>query len=197
MTAKRQITPADIMDMAAYGEQRAARRAEISRVKRHRRIAVGPFATFYFESYDTMWMQVHEMLFVEGGGEGQISGELNAYNPLIPNGKNLIATLMFEIADSRVRARELARLGGVENGIRIELGEGAIAARPIADGVERTTDEGKTSAVHFLRFDFSAEEIEKFRDATVRAVISVNHSNYGHMAVIAEDARRALGSDFE
>lgn len=185
------------MDMAAYGEQRAARRAEISRVKRHRRIAVGPFATFYFESYDTMWMQVHEMLFVEGGGEGQISGELNAYNPLIPNGKNLIATLMFEIADSRVRARELARLGGVENGIRIELGEGAIAARPIADGVERTTDEGKTSAVHFLRFDFSAEEIEKFRDATVRAVISVNHSNYGHMAVIAEDARRALGSDFE
>ncbi len=185
------------MDMAAYGEVRAARRAQIGRVKRDRRIAVGPFATFYFESYDTMWMQVHEMLFVEGGGEAQVSGELNAYNPLIPNGRNLVATLMFELADADVRARELARLGGIERTIRMELNDTAVAARPIADGVERTTDEGKTSAVHFLRFDFTDAEIEKFGDATVRAVISMNHSNYGHLAVIPENARRALGRDFE
>ncbi len=196
MTAKRQILPADIMDMAAYGAERVARRSEISRVKRQRRIAVGPFATFYFESYDTMWMQVHEMLFVEGGGKGQIPGELDAYNPLIPNGKNLIATLMFEIADRRVRGRELARLGGVERSIRLKLGDSAIAARPIADGVERTSDAGKTSAVHFLSFDFNAGEIKKFRDAALRAVISISHSNYGHMAVIPEDTRRALGGDF-
>ncbi len=197
MPAKREILPSDIMDMAAYGDVRAARRAEISRIKRDRRIAVGPFATFYFESYDTMWMQIHEMLFVEGGGEAQVPGELDAYNPLIPNGKNLIATLMFEIADSHVRARELAGLGGIENTIRVELDDTAIAAWPIADGVQRTTDEGKTSAVHFLRFDFTDAEIKKFRDATLRAVISINHSNYGHLAVIPENARRALGRDFE
>ena len=197
MATKREILPSDIMDMATYADERAARRAQISGVKRDRRIAVGPFATFYFESYDTMWMQVHEMLFVERGGEEQISSELNAYNPLIPNGKNLVATLMFEIADGTVRARELARLGNIEKTIRIELGDNAIAAQPIADGVERTTNEGKTSAVHFLRFDFSPAKIEIFLDNAVRTVISINHSNYGHMAVIPEAARRALGADFD
>ncbi len=197
MATKREILPSDIMDMVAYADERAARRAHISGVKRDRRIAVGPFATFYFESYDTMWMQIHEMLFVERGGEEQISSELNAYNPLIPNGKNLVATLMFEIADDTARARELARLGGIEKTIRIELGDNAIAAQPITDGVERTTDEGKTSAVHFLRFDFSPAKIEIFLDNAVRTVISINHSNYGHMAVIPEAARRALGADFD
>jgi len=197
MATKRKILPSDIMDMAAYADERAERRAQIRGVKRDRRIAVGPFATFYFESYDTMWMQVHEMLFVERGGEEQISSELNAYNPLIPNGKNLVATLMFEIADGTVRARELARLGNIEKTIRIELGDNAIAAQPIADGVERTTNEGKTSAVHFLRFDFSPAKIEIFLDNAVRTVISINHSNYGHMAVIPEAARRALGADFD
>ena len=197
MTAKRQILPADIMDMTAYGAERAARRAEISRVKRDRRIAVGPFATFYFESYATMWMQIHEMLFVEGGGEAQVPGELDTYNPLIPKGENLVATLMFEISDGDKRARELARLGGIERTIRIELNGSEIAAQPIADGVERTTDEGKTSAVHFLGFDFSAAEIENFRAAAGHAVISINHSNYGHMAVIPENVRGALGEDFD
>ena len=197
MTTKREILPSDIMDMVAYADERAARRAHISGVKRDRRIAVGPFATFYFESYDTMWMQIHEMLFVERGGEEQIADELNAYNPLIPNGKNLVATLMFEIADDTARVRELARLGGIEKTIRIELGDNAIAAQPIADGVERTTDEGKTSAVHFLQFDFSPVKIEIFLDNAVRTVISINHSNYGHMAVIPEAARRALGADFD
>jgi len=197
MTAKREILRVDIMDMAAYGEERAARRAEISRVKRDRRLAVGPFATFYFESYDTMWMQIHEMLFIERAGEDQIPNELNAYNPLIPNGENLVATLMFEIADGDMRARELARLGGIEKTIRFELGEGTIAAQPIADGVERTTDAGKTSAVHFLQFDFTAAEIEKFRDSTVHAVISISHSNYGHMANIPDIVRDALDDDFD
>ena len=197
MATKRKIFPSDIMDMATYADERAARRAQISGVKRARRIAVGPFATFYFESYDTMWMQIHEMLFVERGGEEQVSGELNAYNPLIPNGRNLVATLMLEIADGTVRARELARLGGIEKTIRIELGDNAIAAQPIADTVKRTTGEGKTSAVHFLQFEFSPDNIERFLDNAVRTVISINHSNYGHMAVIPETARRALGTDFD
>ena len=197
MTAKREITRADVMDMAAYGNIRKTRRQEIALAKRDRRVAVGPFATFYFENYDTMWMQVHEMLFVERGGEEQIQGELDAYNPLIPNGANLICTLMFEIADEAARARELARLGGIEDTVRLEIGNSAVAARSLSDGVERTTDEGKTSAVHFLRFDFTAAEMAAFRDAGTKVILSVGHTNYGHMAIIPENVRAALMRDFD
>jgi len=197
MPQKHDILPSDIMEMAAYGEIRAARRDEISLVKRARRLSVGPFATFYFENYDTMWMQIHEMLFVEKGGEAQIAGELEAYNPLIPKGKELIATLMFEIPDADRRAHELATLGGIEETIRLELDGETVAAQPLQDNVERTTDAGKTSAVHFLRFPFTDAAIEKFRDPSVRALISLNHSNYGHMAVIPETLRGALGGDFD
>lgn len=197
MPAKYEILPSDIMEMAAYGKIRIAKRSEVSALKRVRRLAVGPYATFYFENYDTMWMQIHEMLFVERGGEEQISGELEAYNPLIPKGKELITTLMFEIPDAERRARELAQLGGVEETIRLELGDHKIAVEALEDDVERTTEDGKTSAVHFLRFRLTDAEIEKFRDPSVRAVISLNHANYGHMAVIPENVRNALREDFD
>lgn len=197
MPAKRDILPSDIMEMAAYGKIRTAKRSEVSALKHVRRLAVGPYATFYFENYDTMWMQIHEMLFVERGGEEQISGELEAYNPLIPKGKELITTLMFEIPDAERRARELAQLGGVEETIRLELGDHKIAVEALEDDVERTTEDGKTSAVHFLRFRLTDAEIEKFRDPSVRAVISLNHANYGHMAVIPENVRSALSEDFD
>jgi len=197
MPAKRDILPSDIMEMAAYGKIRTAKRSEVSALKRVRRLAVGQYATFYFENYDTMWMQIHEMLFVERGGEEQIAGELEAYNPLIPKGKELITTLMFEIPDAERRARELAQLGGVEETIRLELGDHKIAVEALEDDVERTTEDGKTSAVHFLRFRLTDAEIEKFRDPSVRAVISLNHANYGHMAVIPENVRSALSEDFD
>lgn len=197
MPAKRDILPSDIMEMAAYGKIRTVKRSEVSALKHVRRLAVGPYATFYFENYDTMWMQIHEMLFVERGGEEQISGELEAYNPLIPKGKELITTLMFEIPDAERRARELAQLGGVEETIRLELGDHKIAVEALEDDVERTTEDGKTSAVHFLRFRLTDAEIEKFRDPSVRAVISLNHANYGHMAVIPENVRSALSEDFD
>ncbi len=197
MSGKHEILPTDIMEMAAYGEIRAERRRETSLLKRARRLAVGPFATFYFENYDTMWIQIHEMLFVEKGGAEQIAGELEAYNPLIPKDKELIATLMFEIPDAERRARELARLGGVEDTIRLELDDHTIAAEPLQNNIERTTNAGKTSAVHFLRFSFTDADVEKFRDPSVRALISLNHSNYGHMAVIAEEVRSALSQDFD
>ena len=197
MTTKRNITRTDVMDMKAYGKTRKARRQKISLAKRNRRISIGPFATFYFENYDTMWMQVHEMLFVERGGEEQIQGELDAYNPLIPNGQNLICTLMFEIADEKVRARELRRLGGIEDTVKLEIGEVAIAAKPLSDGVDRTTDDGKTSAVHFLTFDFTDAEVMAFRDLGTKAILSVGHSNYGHMAVIPDNVRGTLAVDFD
>ena len=140
---RRALTRADIMDMADYAKVRAAKRAAIAALKRHRRLAVGPFATFHFESYETMWMQVHEMLHIERGGEEQIAGELEAYNPLIPRGDALIATLMLEIDDPTRRERELYRLAGIEDTIRLEVGGTAVAAQPIEDEVARTSEDGK------------------------------------------------------
>src|SRR5690606_11410251 len=101
--ALRKITPADILPMADYDRQRKALKAELIPVKKLRRIEVGPFATFYFENYATMWMQVQEMLRIEKGGAEQIPGELEAYNPLIPQGEELIATMMLEIEDEKRR----------------------------------------------------------------------------------------------
>ena len=102
---RHQIVPADIMPMADYGRERRERRSRIAAYKRDRRVEVGPFACFYFENYDTMLHQVHEMLFIERGGDGQIAEELEAYNTLVPNGRELVATLMFEIEDKERRAR--------------------------------------------------------------------------------------------
>ena len=113
-----EITRADIMDMAEYAKIRAAKRKELVGVKKNRRVPIGPYATFYFESYETMWLQIHEMLYIEKGGENQIPDELAAYNPLIPKGRELVATLMFEIDDETLRKSILGRLGGVEgNGV--------------------------------------------------------------------------------
>ena len=94
--SKKQILPEDIMSMPEFAKIRQEKRTALIPRKRRRRVGVGPCAMFYFENYETMWFQVHEMLFIEGGGEEQLAGELEAYNPLIPNGRELVATLMFE-----------------------------------------------------------------------------------------------------
>ena len=111
---KCKLTREDILPMAEYGQQWAEKSKTMSATKRDRRVAVGPDASFYFESYETMWHQVHEMLFIEGGGEAQIPSELEAYNPLIPNGCELVATFMIEIDNPERRRCVLAGLGGIE-----------------------------------------------------------------------------------
>ncbi len=195
MAAKTEITRDDIIDMETYGQARAERRRAMMATKRHRRIGVGPDATFYFENYETMWHQVHEMLFVERGGEEQIVDELAAYNPMIPKGAELVATLMFEIDDEDRRKRVLDGLGGVENMISISVGDEVVAAVP-EDDVERTNADGKASSVHFLHFPFSGAQIAKFRDPSSKIVVGINHPNYGHMAILSDDSRRALADDF-
>src|SRR5436309_8756316 len=95
--SERKITPADLLAYEKYAAERGQFRKNLIPIKKNRRVEVGPFATFYFENYDTMWLQVHEMLHIEKGGEAQIADELQAYNPLIPQGRELIATLMLEI----------------------------------------------------------------------------------------------------
>ena len=194
---RRALTRADIMDMADYAKVRAAKRAAIAALKRHRRLAVGPFATFHFESYETMWMQVHEMLHIERGGEEQVAGELEAYNPLIPRGDALIATLMLEIDDPTRRERELYRLAGIEDTIRLEVGGTAVAAQPIEDEVARTSEDGKTSSIHFLRFPFPPAVAARFRTPGARVLLGIDHPAYGHLAIMSEETRGALAEDLD
>src|SRR5476651_599118 len=151
--AQRQITPADILSYAEYDQQRAALKKNLLPVKKLRRVEVGPFATFYFENYATMWLQVQEMLRIEKGGKEQLAGELEAYNPLIPQGSELIATLMLEIEDADRRDRTLRTLGNIEETASLDLNGERIKATP-TEYEDRTTADGKTSSVHWLRFVF-------------------------------------------
>ena len=189
------ITRDDIMDMVDYAKVRKERRRNITKMKRDRRVALGPDATFYFESYDTMWHQIHEMLYIERGGEEQIIDELAAYNPLIPKGRELVATLMFEIDEPERRERFLASLGGVEEKVCLSVGEEVIRAEAELD-VDRTSVDGKASSVHFLHFPFSDEGVALFCDPSVKVILAIEHEKYPHMTLLSETVRVALQVDF-
>jgi hypothetical protein len=193
--AARKIETADILPLAEYGKLRAERRKKISELKKNRRLEVGPVATFYFESYDTMLHQVQEMLFIEKGGNAQIPDELAAYNPLIPAGAELVATVMFEIDDPLRRARILAGLGGVERTAFIRVDGQMVKGVPEEDQ-DRTNAEGKASSVQFIRFPFTAMEIEAFRSERGEIVVGFSHPAYAHMAIMQADVRKALAGDF-
>ena len=190
---QRKITSADILSAGEYDQQRKSLKANLIPMKKLRRVEVGPFATFYFENYATMWLQVQEMLRIEKGGEEQIPGELAAYNPLIPQGEELIATLMLEIEDEKRRNAVLLTLGGIEESVFMEIGGETIRATP-TEYDDRTTADGKTSSVHWLRFKLTKEQIARF--AGERVVLGVSHPNYGHMAVLSAETRAALAKDF-
>lgn len=196
MTSKRSLTRADILPMAEYGKIRKEKRREISEVKRLRRLEVGPFATFYFENFATMWMQVHEMLYIEQGGEAQIADELEAYNPLIPKGRELVATVMLEIDDPVRRAATLSRLGGIDTSMFLTVGGKTIRGVPEGD-VERTKADGKTSSVHFVHFPFSDADVAAFRKPGAQVILGFDHPEYAHMAVMPEVVRQALAEDFD
>jgi hypothetical protein len=186
----------DLMDMTAYGRVRQERRRAITELKKIRRLGVGPDATCYFESYETMWHQIHEMLFIEKGGEEQVKDELNAYAPMVPNGSELVMTLMFEVDDPDRRAALLSGLGGVESTLNITVGDEVIKGVPEED-VDRTNAEGKASAIQFLHFPFSHKQIKKFRDHSNKVMISIEHNKYGHIAIVPETMRIALSEDFD
>ena len=189
------ISAADIIPMDEYAKDRKQRRTAMSATKRDRRVSCGPDATFYFESYETMWHQIHEMLFIEKGGEEQIPDELSAYNPLIPKGQELVATLMFEIDDEVRRQSFLAGLGGVEETITIEFDDERVLGVPEED-VDRTTADGKASSVQFIHFPFTSVQIDKFKQPDQRVLLGIGHPKYGHIAVISEITRKALAKDF-
>ena len=191
MVIKHEINRDDIITMQRYGAERKKRRAKLVAVKRLRRIEVGPVCTFYFENYETMWHQVHEMLFIEKGGEDQTPGELNAHNPLIPNGRELVATVMFEIDDPVRREAFLSKLGGVEETAFLEIGGDTAAGRPEED-VDRTSAAGKASSVQFIHFPLGNAQAEAVKSVGTRIVLGFTHPSYSHMVVPPEDARAAL-----
>jgi hypothetical protein len=193
--ATRTIEPADIIDIKAYGERRKALRLDQVEAKQKRRLSVGPHVTVFFESYDSMWLQVQEMLYIERGGEAQVADELAAYNPMIPNGRELTATLMFEIDDPKLRASILGRLGGVESHIYLHVGETRICAVPEGD-VERSRADGKASSVHFLHFPFSDDQIADWTGGKGTVIFGIDHPGYGHMAIIGPEMRAELARDF-
>ncbi|HEX3412820.1 MAG TPA: DUF3501 family protein [Stellaceae bacterium] len=192
---KRQLTREDIMPPAEYAATRSEQRKRITEVKRHRRVEVGPFATFYFENYETMRHQVQEMLHIEQGGEAQIEDELAAYNPLIPQGKELVATVMFEIDDPARRDSVLAGLGGIEDHVFLDIAGERIRGEPDPTR-ENTSPEGKASSVQFLRFPFTDKQIARFKTSGAQVIAGFDHPNYGHVAMLPEPVRAALAEDF-
>ena len=196
MAAKRAIDRTDILPPKTYSAERKALREKVIAVKRHRRMEVGPFATFYFENYETMWHQVHEMLHIEKGGDAQIDDELRAYNPLIPQGREWVATVMFEIEDPVRRASTLQRLGGIEN--RMFLTVAGEKIRGVSESeVERTKADGKTSSVHFVRFALNEAQVEAARWPGAQIVVGFDHPDYAHRAIMPDAVRQSLAADLD
>jgi hypothetical protein len=196
MTAMKKITPADIIDTAAYTAQRKEHKARQREIKKNRRVDVGPYVSFYFENRDTMWHQIQEMLYIEKGGAEQVAEEIEAYNPLVPEGRDLRCTMMIEIDDEKRREVTLKKLGWIDEKIVMHIGERAVHAEPLHD-TERNTPDGKTSSVHFLVFNFSDADVAAFRDDKVRVTLDIEHDNYGHGAAIAGATRASLAADFD
>ena len=194
--ARKSISPDDILDMQTYEVERNDRRARLRDIKRDRRVEVGPSATFYFESYDTMLHQIHEMLRIEGGGDEQMKDELEAYNPLIQQVRGVVATLMAENDDEVRRDRMLRQLSHVEETCYLQVGDQKIMARA-EDDVERTKDDGKTSSIHFLHFDLSDAQAEAFKNGDVIVSVGIGHENYAHAAGLSKSVRSALSGDLD
>ena len=192
---KKEIVKEDIMSLDVYTKNRKELRKSIVSFKKYRRIALGPYATFYFESYETMLAQVQEMLYIEKGGDEQLNDELTAYNPLIPNGKELTATLMFEIDNPVSRAAFLSKVGGIEEKVFITINGETIKAIPEKD-VDRTSAEGKASSVQFIHFTFDDEQIQKFKSNGAEVEIGIDHKEYSHTTKLNTSNLSSLSADF-
>ena len=189
------ILKEDIMPIDIYTSQRKELRKKIVEFKKDRRIPLGPYATFYFESYETMLAQIHEMLYIEKGGDEQLKDELTAYNPLVPNGKELTATLMFEIDNPVSRAAFLSKVGGIEEKVFMKIDDELIKAIPEED-VDRTSAEGKASSVQFIHFNFSDNQIKKFKSNSSKIEIGIDHNEYSHSTILHEKTIKSLSTDF-
>ena len=192
---KKQIQKDDLIPQEIYTKNRKQIRKDLVEFKKDRRIALGPYATFYFESFETMLAQVQEMLHIEKGGDDQLKDELIAYNPLVPNGKELVATLMFEIDNPVSRAVFLGKVGGIEEKIFMKIDNELVQAVPESD-VDRTSAEGKASSVQFIHFKLNDDQISKFKIGSSNIELGINHKEYTHTTKLTEDNIKSLSADF-
>jgi len=187
----------NLYSLERYSEVRDEFRNQVMDHKRDRRLPLGTNATLYFEDSLTMQYQVQEMLRIERIFEADgIDEELNAYNPLIPDGSNWKATFMIEFPDEEERRAMLAHLVGIENNVWLQVGDSE-KIRPIADEDLERSDEEKTSAVHFLRFELDESQVQALKDGTSLSA-GIDHENYQvDVAPVAENIRRSLVCDLD
>ena len=192
----RKIESSDLLEYSTYAKERRSIRKEVVQMKKNRRVELGPHSTFYFENFFTMKAQIQEMLYIEKGGDEQLKDELEAYNPLVPQGSELVATYMFEIDNPNTRKKVLSSLGNVENKLFISINGTKLYAAPEED-VDRTDNSGKTSSVHFIHFKFSDKQVEEFKNSSSRIEIGTDHDNYLHSTVLSKEVKEALAKDFK
>jgi len=192
---KREIEKEDLLPSEVYVKSRKQIRKDLVEFKKDRRIALGPYATFYFESFETMVAQVQEMLHIEKGGDEQLKDELTAYNPLVPKGKELIATLMFEIDNPISRSAFLGKVGGIEEKVFMKINDEIVKAVPEED-VDRTSAEGKASSVQFIHFKLNENQISKFKSDSATIELGIDHKEYTHTTKLGEDSVKSLCADF-
>ena len=191
----KKIESSDLLAISTYEKERRSIRKEVVEMKKNRRVELGPHATFYFENFFTMKAQIQEMLYIEKGGNEQLKDELEAYNPLIPQGFELVATFMFEIDNPITRKKLLTSLGNVENKIFININGNKTYAVPEND-VDRTDESGKTSSVHFLHFKLDDTQIRDFKNINTRVELGTDHENYSHIVVLSNEVKNDLMKDF-
>jgi hypothetical protein len=191
---KRSIDRADILDRADYLPLRKDQRTRMSALKKDRRVEVGPFATFYFENWQTIRHQILEMVYIENGGEAQIAEEIEAYGPLVPTGGELVTTVMFEIDEPARRLTQLNRIGGIEHKTFLQAGGDKIRGIPDPSR-ENTSPEGKASSVQFFHFKLTPAAIDAFRSPDAQILLGFDHPNYGHIALVPDAVRAALAED--
>ena len=192
---KRKVEKTDLTPAEIYSQNRKKYRKELVEFKKNRRVAIGPYATFYFENFETMLSQVQEMMHIEKGGDEQLKDELSAYNPLIPKGNELVATLMFEIDNPTLRMDFLNKVGGIEEKVYMLVGKEKVIAIPEKD-LDRTSAEGKASSVQFIHFNFSRAQIKNFRNISCEIVVGIEHKFYNHISKISGEVRNSLAKDF-
>jgi hypothetical protein len=184
----------DLFSLEQYAEKRAAFRARVIEHKKDRRVDIGPNLSLYFEDRLTIQYQVQEMLRIERIFEADaIQDELEAYNPLIPDGSNLKCTAMFEFTDVAERRRRLAELTGVENHIWLQVGEHEKVYAIANEDLDRSTDE-KTSAVHFMRFELTPG-MKTALAAGESLRMGIEHDLYRYSVTLNEASRGALIKD--
>jgi len=190
------ITRSDLMSLEQYAEKRAEFRQQVIAHKKHRQVALGPNATLYFEDRLTLLYQIQEMLRIEKVFEADgINEELNAYNPLIPTGRNFKATFMIEYPDAQLRAAQLAKMVGIEDLVWMQVGDHD-KVWSIADEDLPRSNEAKTSAVHFMRFEIS-DDMARDLKSGADWHIGVQHPVYTYDLAVSGATRESLLNDLD